>query len=190
MAFRCSTARSCGSTSKHSLCRSLRPPIAGDWVILASTTVVRRVFVAFSRPDRIYRGVPRGPGEVSRVLMHLVGHTHRNHASIIPGTNPYLRSRPAPSSTIAGGRILDVFIAADGESARVESRMFSHAKSDHPSAGSYRRARSTGGGNTNPASGRTRSTRPGPRGTAPFTVSCGAEPTPRSSLNQRVSIRA
>lgn len=147
---------------------------AGDWVILAS----HHPSVEFSLPfpgqtvstEEFRAALAKYPG----VLMHLVGHTHRNHASIIPGANPYLEIETgAIIDYPQEGRILDVFIAADGESARVESRMFSHAENPTTqSAESYRRARIDWGlRKLEPAAtGRTRPDAPGSPGDRAFTV--------------------
>jgi 3',5'-cyclic AMP phosphodiesterase CpdA len=115
---------------------------AGEWVILAS----HHPSVDFDLPyfqDRVSTGefretLSRYPG----VVVHLAGHTHRNNASIIPGEHPYIEIETgAIIDYPQEGRMLDLFVAEDGASIRIESRMFSHA--DAPttfSAESYRLA--------------------------------------------------
>lgn len=115
---------------------------AGEWVILASHHPPADFSIPFlgeTVSTREFRATVSGyPG----VVAHLIGHTHRNHAATIPGPYPYLEIET--SSLIdfpQEGRMLDLFLEADGESIRVESTLFSHAEAPTTlSAEAYRRA--------------------------------------------------
>lgn len=116
---------------------------AGEWIILAShhpSEDFSLPFPADTVSTAEFRALLSSyPG----VVLHLAGHTHRNHASVIPGAYPYLEIETgAIIDYPQEGRILDLFLEDGGDTIRVESRMFSHA--DAPtafSAESYRRAR-------------------------------------------------
>lgn len=115
---------------------------AGEWVIVASHHPSDDFNVPFSAPKvstaEFRRTLARYPG----VVLHLTGHTHRNRAVIIPGAFPYIEIQTGSIIDYPQeGRILDLYVAEDGTSVRIESRMFSHAEAPTGySAESYRLA--------------------------------------------------
>ncbi len=101
---------------------------AGEWVILASHHPSSD-FDAGLVGERVRTHTFRAAlGAYPNVLMHLNGHTHRHRADrISAGPYPYLEI--ATASVIdypQEGRMIDVFLEADGETIRIESTVFGH----------------------------------------------------------------
>ena len=115
---------------------------AGEWVILASHHPPSDFDLGFAGDNIGTAEFRRRVGAYGNVILHLIGHTHRHRAEIIPGPYPYLEIETAAIIDFPQeGRLLDVFLEEDGRTLRVESRLFSHI--DAPttfSAESYRRA--------------------------------------------------
>lgn len=115
---------------------------AGEWVIVASHHPSDDFNVPYPGPKvstaEFRRTLARYPG----VILHLTGHTHQNRARIIPGDFPYIEIQTGSIIDYPQeGRILDCFVADDGATIRIESRMFSHAEAPTTfSAESYRLA--------------------------------------------------
>jgi len=116
---------------------------AGDWVILASHHPAADFDLGIDR-SRVRAAEFRAlAATYPNVIMHLFGHTHRHRAETVRGTNPYLEiSTSAIIDYPQEGRLLDVFLDADGRSIRVESQIFGHSEAPTTfSAESLRRAR-------------------------------------------------
>ncbi len=103
---------------------------AGDWVILAShhpsTDFDQGLVGARVRTHTFRAAVASYPN----VIMHLNGHTHRHRSDRVEGPYPYLEI--ATASVIdypQEGRLLDVFLEADGATLRIESVAFGHQES-------------------------------------------------------------
>lgn len=100
---------------------------AGEWVILAShhpSTDFDKGLVGERVRTHTFRATV---ATYPNVIMHLNGHTHRHRTDRIEGPHPYLEI--ATASVIdypQEGRLLDVFLEADGENIRIESRPFGH----------------------------------------------------------------
>lgn len=115
----------------------------GEWIVLASHHPSVDYSIPFPSETVSTEEFRNVVSQYSGVLLHLVGHTHRNHAVVIPGTYPYLEiETDAIIDYPQEGRILDLIVERGGGTIRIESTMFSHM--DAPtafSAESYRRAR-------------------------------------------------
>ena len=115
---------------------------AGEWIIVASHHPSDDFNVPYPGPKvstaEFRCTLARYPG----VVLHLTGHTHQNRARIIPGVYPYIEIQTGSIIDYPQeGRILDLYVADDGATIRIESRMFSHAEAPTTySAESYRLA--------------------------------------------------